>query len=232
MVVWLLDSRLPDPELEADADGLVALGGSLEPEFLLAAYRAGIFPWSSEPVLNWWSPDPRAVFDLAPRPAARSVRQSARRGRWTFTIDRAFEDVIAGCRAPAPGREETWISDDFVAAYRALFARGAAHSVEVWEAGELVGGLYGVAQGGFFGGESMFRLRTDASKAALAYLLDRLRVGGFALCDAQSPTEHLTSLGVQCLQRRAYLDALATALARTEAKLVEGPAPSLGWTPA
>lgn len=228
MVVWLLNSNLPDPELEADPDGLVALGGELAPELLVAAYRRGIFAWSSEPVLNWWSPDPRAVFELDSVRVARSVRQCARRGAWRFTLDRDFAGVIAGCRAPAPGREETWIDDDFVAAFTELHRRGVARSVEVWEEDELVGGLYGVVQAGFFGGESMFQRRTNASKAALAYLLERLRAGGFVLCDAQAPTEHLARLGARSIPRRAYLDRLGRALDATEARLEAGAAPTLG----
>lgn len=228
MVVWLLGSALPDPEVEADPDGLVALGGSLAPDVLVAAYRRGLFPWSAEPVLNWWSPDPRAVFDLDVVHVARSVRQSVRRGAWRFTVDADFESVVAGCRAPAPGREETWIDAGFLEAYAELHRRGASSSVEVWEGDELVGGLYGVVQGGFFGGESMFQRRTNASKAALGYLLERLRAGGFRLCDAQAPTEHLARLGARSIPRRQYLDELAGALACTGARLVAGPAPALG----
>lgn len=222
MVVWLLDARLPDPDLEAEEDGLVALGGTLEPTFLVAAYRAGMFPWSDDPVLNWWSPDPRAVFDLETPRVSRSVLQSARRHAWTFTVDRAFDAVLEGCRAPAPGREETWISDAFVQAWRELHALGIAHSIEVWERDELVGGLYGLAQGAFFGGESMFHRRTNASKAALAYLLDRLRRGGFELCDAQAPTPHLESLGAKTIPRATYLARLGSALSHP-ATLSEGP---------
>ena len=214
-----------DPE-RADENGLVAVGGSLEPDLILVAYRSGVFPWSSDPVVSWWSPDPRALFDLETWKAHRSIGQSVRRGGWRFTVDRAFERVMRACAAPAPGRESTWISDDFVRAYVQLHEQGYAHSVEVWEPlgdpgdgtvaegdpGELIGGLYGVTLGGFFGGESMFNRRPDASKAAVMHLVERLRAGGFVLCDAQVPTPHLSRLGVVEVPRREYLARLGKAL--------------------
>ena len=194
-------------------DGLVALGGRLEPETLISAYRAGVFPWSSDPVISWWSPDPRAIFDLATWTAHRSIGKSVRRAGWRFTADQDFAGVMKACAEPAEDRPSTWITDDFVRAYTELHRRGLAHSVEVWEGTELVGGLYGVAMGGFFGGESMFRRRTDASKAAVAHLVERLRAGGFTLLDAQVPTPHLERLGAVCIPRSDYLERLARALA-------------------
>jgi leucyl/phenylalanyl-tRNA--protein transferase len=164
-------------------------------------------------VISWWSPDPRAIFELEGWKAHRSIRQSVRRAGWEFTVDKAFEQVMRACAAPAPGRESTWIGDDFVRAYVRLHQRGHAHSVEVWEGEELVGGLYGVTLGGFFGGESMFNRRTDASKAAVMHLMERLRAGGFVLCDAQVPTPHLHRLGAIDVPRRQYLDRLERALA-------------------
>ena len=146
----------------------MALGGRLDYETLVTAYRAGIFPWSSDPVLTWWSPDPRAIFDLDGWRPHRSVGRAARRAGWRFTVDAAFEDVMRACAETGGDRPATWITGDFVRAYSELHRRGLAHSVEVWEGDALVGGLYGVALGGFFGGESMFHRRTDASKAALA----------------------------------------------------------------
>jgi leucyl/phenylalanyl-tRNA--protein transferase len=228
MVAWLYDDRLPDPEREADDSGLVALGGTLRPELLLRAYGRGLFPWSSDPVLNWWSPDPRAIFDLASFRTHRSVRQSARRAGWRFSIDSAFDEVMRRCQEETEERPSTWITDDFVAAYGELHRRGAAHSVEVWQGDDLVGGLYGVTVGGLFGGESMFHRQTDASKAAVAYLVDRLRAGGFLLCDAQVPNPHLARLGAIEITRRDYLSRLALAVRMTEARLVDGPAPSVG----
>ncbi len=211
---WLHGTETPLPAW-ADENGLVALGGTLEPERLLSAYRAGVFPWSSQPVPSWWSPDPRAVFDLN-LSTPRSVRRSASRGGWRFTLDQDFTEVMRGCAHPAPGRPErqtTWITPDFVAAYEELHRRGHAHSIEVHEGDALVGGLYGVAIGGYFGGESMFHRRADASKAALFYLIERLRLGGFRLLDAQAMTPHLARIGARPVPRAEYLTRLRTALA-------------------
>jgi len=199
-------------ESESAPNGLVALGGQLLPETLLAAYRAGVFPWSSDPVLTWWSPDPRAIFDLESWRAHRSVVRAARRAAWTFSVDKDFEGVMRACAEAGADRPSTWITDEFVKSYGQLHARGRAHSVEVWEGDALVGGLYGVALGGFFGGESMFHRRTDASKAAVGHLIERLRAGGFTLLDAQVPTPHLTRLGAVSISRADYLTRLRRAL--------------------
>jgi leucyl/phenylalanyl-tRNA---protein transferase len=215
------DRRRPIPvprDVAEDGDGgmngLVALGGRLEPETLVAAYRAGVFPWSSDPVLTWWSPDPRAIFDLATWRPHRTVGRTARRQRWRFTVDADFIGVMRGCAEAGDDRPSTWITGDFVRAYGELHARGLAHSVEVWEDRELVGGLYGVAIGGFFGGESMFHRRTDASKAAVGHLVERLRASGFALLDAQVPTPHLERIGAIAISRADYLARLKSALGR------------------
>lgn len=194
-------------------EGLVAVGGSLAPEVLLSAYRRGIFPWSSAPQITWWCPDPRAIFELEGWTAPRSVVKSARRAGWTFTHDRDFSGVMRACAAATPARPETWISESFIASYTELHRLGYAHSVEVWEGGDLVGGLYGVSIGGFFGGESMFHRRTDASKAALAHLVAHLRQRGFSLLDAQVPNPHLMRLGAVTISRRQYLARLRRALA-------------------
>jgi leucyl/phenylalanyl-tRNA--protein transferase len=193
-------------------EGLVAVGGSLDPDLLLDAYRKGIFPWSSDPALTWWSPDPRAIFDLETFKPHRSVMRTARRCGWRFAIDRDFPAVMRRCAEPTAERPATWITTDFVASYTELFRRGHAHSVEVYEGDELVGGLYGVTIGSFFGGESMFHRRTDASKAAVAYLVTRLRAGGFTLLDAQMPTPHLARLGAINIPRGEYLARLRAAL--------------------
>jgi leucyl/phenylalanyl-tRNA--protein transferase len=195
-------------------DGLVAIGGTLDPDRLVTAYRAGIFPWSSDPAVTWWSPDPRAIFDLPAWRPHRTIARSARRAGWRFTVDRDFVGVMRACAASTDLRPATWITDDFVRAYVELHRRGLAHSVEVWEGDELVGGLYGVTLGGFFGGESMFHRRTDASKAAVAYLVERLRAGGFTLLDAQVQTPHLERLGAVTIPRAEYLRRLRAALAR------------------
>lgn len=211
MRLWLFGDTPPDPEL-ADEQGLVCLGGRLTQARLQAAYRAGIFPWSSRPVVSWWSPDPRAVFELDAWRPHRSVRQAIKHNGWTFAVDRDFAGVMRACAEPAPGREGTWITSDFIEAYCELHRRGHAHSVEVYEGDELVGGLYGVTFGGFFGGESMFRRRTDASKAAVTHLIEQLRAGGFVLCDAQVPTPHLARLGAVAIPRYEYLQRLSAAL--------------------
>ena len=194
-------------------DGLVAVGGDVTPESLLRAYRAGVFPWSSDPLLTWWSPDPRAIFDMQRYCPSRSLRKGIRRAKWIFTLDRDFEGVMRRCAAPTPSRPSTWITEDFVAGYTELHRRGVAHSVEVYEQDELVGGLYGVSIGGFFGGESMFHRRPDASKAAVAHLIQHLRERGFVLLDAQVPTPHLASLGAVEISRSEYLARLQQALA-------------------
>ena len=209
---WWQRVRSPFDPGRADENGLVAVGGSLDPELVIVAYRSGVFPWSSQPVVSWWSPDPRAIFDLATWKVQRTVRQNVRRGGWRFSVDEAFVEVMRACAEPAPGRESTWISDDFVRTYTTLHEKGFAHSIEVWEGDALVGGLYGVTLGGFFGGESMFNRRTDASKAAVMHLVERLRACGFQLCDAQVPTPHLERIGAIEISRGEYLQRLAAAL--------------------
>jgi len=197
---------------DCDINGLVAVGGAVTPTSLLRAYRKGIFPWSSDPMVTWWSPDPRSVFDMERYRPSRSLRKSIRRASWTFTRDRDFEGVMRACAASTASRPTTWITNDFISAYTALSRRGAAHSVEVYEEDELVGGLYGVSIGGFFGGESMFNRRPDASKAAVASLIQHLRERGFVLLDAQVPTPHLASLGAVEISREEYLARLAHAI--------------------
>ena len=194
-------------------EGLVAVGGAVTPESLLRAYRSGVFPWSSDPMVTWWSPDPRAVFDLERYRPSTSLRKRLRREGWNFALDREFEGVMRRCAEPTPSRPTTWITGEFVAAYTELHRRGAAHSVEVYEREELVGGLYGVSIGGFFGGESMFHRRPDASKAAVAYLVEHLRKRGFVLLDAQVPTPHLARLGAVEISRDEYLARLRHAIA-------------------
>lgn len=216
MARWIsVPDRFPDPG-EADEDGLLALGGTLSPSSLLAAYQAGIFPWSSQPILSWWSPDPRAIFDLDRFRPHRSLRRSLHRSGFRFTVDRDFIGVMRACAAPRRGGQGTWITPDFIAAYSELHRRGYAHSVEVFQGDELVGGLYGVAIGGYFGGESMFHRRTDASKAALGGLVELLRVAGTPdrrLLDVQWLTPHLALLGAIELTRAEYRRRLAEALA-------------------
>lgn len=203
-------SRFPDPR-RAPADGPLAWGGDLEPATLLDAYRHGIFPWPVRGELFWWSPDPRAVIPLDGLRVSRSLRRTLRSGRLECTVDTAFDAVVRGC-ADRPG-EGTWITPGLRVAYRRLHRLGLAHSVEVWAQGTLAGGLYGVALGGAFIGESMFHRVTDASKVALCRLVERLRARGFRLLDAQMPTDHLQRLGAVTVPRATYLAQLDRALA-------------------
>ncbi|HEY6317452.1 MAG TPA: leucyl/phenylalanyl-tRNA--protein transferase [Acidimicrobiia bacterium] len=210
---------LPDPRA-ADGD-LVGLGADLEPGTLLAAYRAGFFPMRVEPggPIGWWSPDPRGVIPLEGGHAARSLRRSAR--RYNVTVDTAFPAVVAGCADPS--RPHGWIDDSFQAAYARLHELGWAHSVEVWTTGEgsprLAGGLYGVAIGGFFAGESMFHRARDASKVALLHLVESLPAAGGRLFDVQWCTPHLETLGAVALPRDEYLARLADAVRRPALRL-------------
>jgi leucyl/phenylalanyl-tRNA---protein transferase len=202
-----------EPALEVDTEGLVAVGGTLDPDLLEEAYRRGIFPWSSDPAITWWCPDPRAVFELEDFHVARSLRKRMRRAAWEFHVDRDFEGTMRRCAEPTDDRPSTWISEDFVLAYRELHRRGIAHSIEVYQGHEPVGGLYGVAIGGFFGGESMFHRRSDASKAALVHLVQHLRSRGFVLLDAQVMNRHLRNLGARDIPRAEFLRRLRRALA-------------------
>jgi leucyl/phenylalanyl-tRNA--protein transferase len=198
-----------DPEL-ADAMGLVGIGGDLSPQRLLQAYRSGIFPWYDDdyPVC-WWSPDPRAIFELDGFHVSRRFGRTLRSGRFTYTVNQSFAEVMQGC---ADRDEGTWITADMLSAYEILHELGWAHSVEVWQDSALAGGLYGVAVGGLFAGESMFHRRPDASKAGLAFTIDRLRERGFSLFDIQMITGHTASLGAVEIPRTDYLARLKTAL--------------------
>lgn len=186
-------------------DGLLAVGGDLSPERLLAAYRRGIFPWFNEgqPIL-WWSPDPRAVIVPEELHVSRSLRRTLKRDRFTVSIDQAFDAVIAGC-AESRAATGTWITPEMRQAYQSLFELGNAHSVEVWQGETLAGGLYGVAIGRMFAGESMFSAVTDASKVALVTLAHRCRALGVELIDCQLSTPHLESLGCRRLPRAEFL---------------------------
>ena len=198
----------PDPE---QADGnLVAIGGDLSRERLLSAYAQGIFPWFGEedPIL-WWSPDPRAVLEPSAVHISRSLRKSARNRDWQYHMDSDFVGVIDACAEPRAGQGGTWITPAVRAAYLDLFAAGTAHSIEVYQQDRLVGGLYGVALGGLFFGESMFSRIPDASKLALVLLARHLQHWGFSLIDTQFITPHLQSMGARELPRRDFLQALA-----------------------
>ena len=200
----------PDPRT-ADADGLVAIGGDLSAPRLLLAYRNGIFPWSVNPV-TWWSPNPRAIFELENFHVPRSLAKVLRKGVFDITVNCAFRKVMEGCAAPAPGRENTWIAPEFIEAYTLLHKLGHAHSVECWQNHELVGGIYGVAIGGFFAGESMFHRAPNASKVALYHLVQRLRSRGFTLFDIQMLTHVTRQLGAIEIPRSDYLRRLSKAV--------------------
>ncbi|MFO0677557.1 MAG: leucyl/phenylalanyl-tRNA--protein transferase [Polyangiaceae bacterium] len=206
----------PDPRRARGREGVIATGGDFEPGTLLAAYRAGIFPWPmNELLVPWCSPNPRAIFPLEDEPHwSRSLRRSLRRKPFDVTVDEAFDEVIASC---GDTRDSTWILPELERGYVELHALGWAHSVEVWnrDSGELVGGIYGVAIGGAFAGESMFHTETDASKVAFAHLVHHLRDRGFVLFDVQVQNDHLESLGCVEIPRTEYLDRLAEAHTRT-----------------
>jgi leucyl/phenylalanyl-tRNA--protein transferase len=201
---------MPDPRRAPD-HGLVAAGGDLAPGTLLAAYRAGIFPWpDAQGRLLWFSPDPRATLPLDAFHESHSLRRTRRRGRFAVTRDEDFAGVMTGC---ATTHGATWITPDMHAAYVELHQLGWAHSIEVWRAEELVGGVYGVTVGGVFAAESMFHLAPDASKVALATLVEHLVARAFTLLDVQLLTPHLASLGAIEISRDEYLARLRTALA-------------------
>jgi leucyl/phenylalanyl-tRNA--protein transferase len=191
-----------------DDSGLVATGGTLDPDTLINAYRAGIFPWSSDPVISWWSPDPRAIFELDRFYLSRRMMRTIQAGKFRVTINQAFAEVLRGCA----NRDSTWITTDMFDAYVQLHRLGHAHSIETWLGDELAGGVYGVAIGGFFAGESMFHRARDASKVALTYLVEYLKVRGFVLFDSQVVTAHTASLGAVEIPRAEYLTRLRRAL--------------------
>lgn len=203
---------LPDPS-DAQPDGLVALGGGLSVARLREAYRKGIFPWSAKPE-TWWSPDPRAIIELSRGVhVSRRLAQKLRQGRFAVTRDRAFREVMEACSGKRDGQKSTWISPALIDAYVALHEAGDAHSVEVWRDGRLVGGIYGVAAGGAFAGESMFHRETDASKIALVSLADHLRGRGFQLFDVQVANPFTRQMGAEEVPRREFLGRLRNALA-------------------
>jgi len=212
--LYHLDDRLwfPNPRqaLRGQLNGLVAVGGDLFPPRLLLAYRSGIFPWSVDPI-TWWSPDPRGIFELDGFRVPRSLAKVLRRGIFTVTVNHAFRQVMEGCSRP--GERGQWITPPFIEAYTQLHELGHAHSVECWHGGELAGGIYGVAMGGFFAGESMFYRVSNASKVALYHLIERLKMRGFALFDIQMLTPITAQLGAVLISRNAYLARLKKALA-------------------
>ncbi|MDR3567528.1 MAG: leucyl/phenylalanyl-tRNA--protein transferase [Syntrophobacteraceae bacterium] len=212
MAIYRLSDELvfPHPSL-ADPSGLLAVGGDLSIRRLVLAYANGIFPWYSDPdPVLWWSPDPRLVLFPKELRISHSLRRTIKKQIFKVTMDRAFGAVIRACGVT---REETWITAEMIAAYEALHRLGLAHSVETFYGGRLVGGLYGVALGRAFFGESMFSVMSDASKVALVFLVERLSLRGVELIDCQTPTDHLKSMGAREIPRKVFLDLLGAALA-------------------
>ena len=208
-------SRFFPPAEEVDPEGLVGFGGELTPEWLLDAYRHGIFPWPITDVdapVAWWTPDPRAVIELDRFHVPRRLQRTLRGGRFELTRDRDFAGVIHGCATAAGRVGETWLTPAMIRAYIRMHKLGHAHSVEAWQDGRLVGGTYGLAIAGLFAGESMFHRARDASKAALVHLVDHLRTRGYALLDIQQLTPHTARFGAIEIRRAEYLARLAKAL--------------------
>lgn len=227
-ITWLSPQDAPEwfPPLEQaleEPSGLLAAGGDLSPERLLAAYRRGIFPWYSpgQPVL-WWSPDPRAVLFPEEFHCSRSLAKRLRNAGFAPTVDRDFAAVIDGCAAPRPVSPGTWITSEMRAAYLELHRLGYAHSIEVWRGDFLAGGLYGVRLGGVFFGESMFSRERDASKAALAHLVALAGRASLAVIDCQLPSRHLSSLGARAIPRSQFQALLREHVRLEAAPLVTG----------
>ncbi|MBZ0136152.1 MAG: leucyl/phenylalanyl-tRNA--protein transferase [Planctomycetes bacterium] len=216
MPVYELPSEIafPDP-CEAEPDGLLAVGGDLSPERVLAAYSVGIFPWPHKgwPLL-WFSPDPRMVLPLNDLRVSRSLRQTMRKAPYEIRLDTDFAGVIEACgKTRRRGQKGTWITDELAQAYTRLHELGFAHSAEAWQDGKLVGGLYGLSLGGAFFGESMFAHAPDASKIAFVSLVNQLKLWGFHFVDAQVHTDHLERFGAREIPRAEYLVSLQEALA-------------------
>lgn len=216
MRVYLLPDEacvFPDPA-EAGPDGLLAVGGDLKPERLLGAYAEGIFPWygPGDPIL-WWSPDPRCVLGLDALHVPRRLMRILRSRAYDVTVDTAFAQVVHSCAAtPRPGQGGTWLGAEMREAYTRLHALGYAHSVEAWRDGELVGGVYGVALGGGFFGESMFHTMPNASKVAFVWLARLLATWGFLFVDCQQTTAHMVRFGATEIPRSAFIALLDKAL--------------------
>lgn len=222
LTVFVLTTRgepaFPAPTA-ASAEGLLAIGGDLSPARLLAAYRLGIFPWYNpgQPIL-WWCPDPRAVLFPPRLHVSRSLKKTLRQQRFHVTFDTAFMQVVQGCAGPRPQYPEggTWITPEMQEAYLRLHNLGYAHSVEAWREGVLCGGLYGVALGRIFFGESMFSLEADASKVAFVEAVRQLDAWGYELIDCQMESAHLARFGAQSIPRAAFLKILRTATERED----------------
>ena len=207
----LTDALLfPSPE-QASAEGIVAVGGDLQPERVMLAYRKGIFPWfESDDFLLWWSPDPRMVLFPDRLKISKSMRTVLRKKQFEVTFNKAFDQVVEACaKVKRFGQNGTWITPGLMEVYSTLHTQGHAHSVEVWEEGSLVGGLYGIDLGTVFCGESMFSKSSNASKVALIFLVKELRKNKYQLIDCQVPTQHLASMGAEPISRTEFLTFLS-----------------------
>ena len=207
----LTDALLfPSPE-QASAEGIVAVGGDLQPERVMLAYRKGIFPWfESDDFLLWWSPDPRMVLFPDRLKISKSMRTVLRKKQFEVTFNKAFDQVVEACaKVKRFGQNGTWITPGLMEVYSTLHTQGYAHSVEVWEEGSLVGGLYGIDLGTIFCGESMFSKSSNASKVALIFLVKELKKNKYELIDCQVPTQHLASMGAEPISRTKFLTFLS-----------------------
>jgi leucyl/phenylalanyl-tRNA--protein transferase len=212
--IGLAPARFFPSPTSTTPEGLLCIGGRLSPEWLLDAYRHGIFPWpmwEDEPIA-WWSPDPRAVFELDGFHISRRLQRTLKSGKYRVTFDQDFAGVIQGCATSGEREGNTWLTPAMIRAYCRMHALGHAHSVEAWQGDQLVGGAYGIAIGGLFAAESMFHRARDASKVALAHLVSRLRELGYEMLDIQQWTPHTGSLGAVEIPRLEYLKRLARAI--------------------
>jgi leucyl/phenylalanyl-tRNA---protein transferase len=220
MIPWITrGASFPSPNNAlVEPDGLLCAGGDLTPETIISAYRQGIYPWFStgQPIL-WWTPDPRMVLFPHELKISSSLAKTIRQQKFEVRYDTQFRQVIEACAAPREDGGGTWIVEDIQNAYTALHKIGVAHSAESWRDGELVGGLYGVAIGNAFFGESMFARETDASKVAFVALVEKLRADGFGIIDCQQQTKHLASFGAQPISRHAFLQHLKELINSTDA---------------
>ena len=226
-IISAFDQTMTFPDVETAMDepnGLLAVGGDLSPVRLLSAYQQGIFPWFSQdqPIL-WWSPDPRMVLFPENFHVSRRLKKTIRQNKFQMTINTAFENVMRACAQPRPKQPETWITPAMLRAYVELHRQGFAHSFETWNNGKLVGGLYGIAIGRAFFGESMFSFETDASKVAFAYSIEQLTKWGYEIIDCQVESEHLSNFGAENIKRSDFVRHL-----KRQTKL---PVSSTAWKP-
>lgn len=212
MQLHVLNDELWFPKVtDALPDGLLALGGDLSVDRLLLAYKSGIFPWFDDDIPLWWSPDPRFVLFPEKLKVSKSMKQLLKKHRFDFTVDTAFEEVIAYCKkSPRKDQDGTWITDDMIRAYTELHQLGYAHSAETWENGKLVGGLYGIKLGSAFFGESMFTNVSNASKYAFIKYVQQLEKEGTRLIDCQVYTDHLESLGAEMIPRTRFINMVSS----------------------